>query len=346
MIETQPMNHQVGFKKILVVCSGSVDDRKALRRAAVLADEGGAEVEIFSVVGPQPGADFVSTLGGASQDRLDALRREDRSTAITEHLQETGLSADTSITVVTGKPFLEIVRHVMASECDLVVKAAVHFGALHQQIFGSEDLHLLRKCPVPVWIVRDAHVSDAGPIPQAMPEKPLVIAAVDFDLDADDDASAVSSEEALNQHIVGAALEIARVHGAGLTLIHAWEAPAEGLLQRAAPGISTDEVTAYVHSVERRHRAALDVLAGQVRSAGAAAGVPVSGILLRGDPDEIIPEHVNEAGPLALVMGTVGRSGIYGVIIGNTAEDILTAIDGSVLAVKPPDFHTPLHFED
>jgi nucleotide-binding universal stress UspA family protein len=41
-------------------------------------------------------------------------------------------------------------------------------------------------------------------------------------------------------------------------------------------------------------------------------------------------------------MGTVARTGIPGLIIGNTAEAILDQITCSVLAAKPPGFVTPV----
>jgi len=41
-------------------------------------------------------------------------------------------------------------------------------------------------------------------------------------------------------------------------------------------------------------------------------------------------------------MGTVGRTGIQGFFIGNTAEEILNQVECSVLAVKPPGFQTPV----
>jgi nucleotide-binding universal stress UspA family protein len=42
----------------------------------------------------------------------------------------------------------------------------------------------------------------------------------------------------------------------------------------------------------------------------------------------------------------VARTGIPGLIIGNTAESVLSKIDCSVLAVKPPNFITPVTLED
>jgi nucleotide-binding universal stress UspA family protein len=41
-------------------------------------------------------------------------------------------------------------------------------------------------------------------------------------------------------------------------------------------------------------------------------------------------------------MGTVARTGIAGLVMGNTAERTLQRLRGSVFAVKPPGFQTPV----
>jgi nucleotide-binding universal stress UspA family protein len=41
-------------------------------------------------------------------------------------------------------------------------------------------------------------------------------------------------------------------------------------------------------------------------------------------------------------MGTVSRTGVAGLLIGNTAEKLLQKVNCSVLAVKPDDFSTPV----
>ncbi len=46
-----------------------------------------------------------------------------------------------------------------------------------------------------------------------------------------------------------------------------------------------------------------------------------------------------------IVMGTVTRTGIPGLINENAAEDLLADLHCSVLAVKPPDFRTPVTLE-
>ena len=47
-----------------------------------------------------------------------------------------------------------------------------------------------------------------------------------------------------------------------------------------------------------------------------------------------------------LVMGTVARTGIPGLLIGNTAETVLDRARCSVLAVKPSDFRSPIRVDE
>ena len=43
-----------------------------------------------------------------------------------------------------------------------------------------------------------------------------------------------------------------------------------------------------------------------------------------------------------IVVGTVGRTGIAGLLIGNTAESIFSQVESPVLAIKPEGFQTPV----
>lgn len=54
------------------------------------------------------------------------------------------------------------------------------------------------------------------------------------------------------------------------------------------------------------------------------------------------PECATALGAELVVMGTLGRTGITGFVIGNTAEQILNQIDCSVLAIKPAGFISPV----
>ena len=43
-----------------------------------------------------------------------------------------------------------------------------------------------------------------------------------------------------------------------------------------------------------------------------------------------------------IVMGTVGRTGLPGLFIGNTAENVIDQVDCSLLAVRPEGFASPV----
>jgi hypothetical protein len=43
-----------------------------------------------------------------------------------------------------------------------------------------------------------------------------------------------------------------------------------------------------------------------------------------------------------IVMGSVGRRGVSGFLIGNTAERVLHTAESSLLVIKPDDFETPV----
>jgi len=64
--------------------------------------------------------------------------------------------------------------------------------------------------------------------------------------------------------------------------------------------------------------------------------------LLQGRPELVIPELARNKKIELIVMGTVCRTGVPGLIIGNTAETVLRMVDCAVLTVKPPGFVTPV----
>jgi len=73
--------------------------------------------------------------------------------------------------------------------------------------------------------------------------------------------------------------------------------------------------------------------------------LPGSGCRRRGQSElELLAKRIRQAD--LVVMGTVSRTGIPGLLIGNTAEVILNNLECSVLAVKPADFATPVSFSE
>ncbi|WP_306117569.1 MULTISPECIES: universal stress protein [unclassified Roseitalea] len=315
------------FASILAVCSGDEGDRALLARAAELAGAHNARLTVLALVPAGRELDRLARHAGVSAghiaERMGADARSKAETAVR------ALDLSARITARVGRPFYEIIRQVIDDGHDLVIKTAEPIDAAHRYLFASTDQHLLRKCPCPVWLVMP---ESAGPVRH-------VLAAVDVD---DSDADEPGTLSGLNAEIVRSAAAIAALAGATLHLLHVWEAPAEDLVRRWS---SDDEgALSYVRDTLARHEKGLDVLAAQTaRTFGDS--LPRSRIrrhLVRGNPRRAIPEQVRALGADILVMGTLTRTGVPGLIIGNTAEDILNVVECSVVTVKPPGYVSPV----
>jgi nucleotide-binding universal stress UspA family protein len=238
--------------------------------------------------------------------------------------------------VLVGIPFLEIIREVLRNGRDLVIRTPENPDWL-DRLFGSDDMHLLRKCPCPVWLIK----------PEKLKSYRRILAAVDLgELDL---PSEVESQRAMNRQILEMASSLAFSEFAELHVAHAWEAIGESLMRH---GVLTSEpeeqVRTYVEQVRQQHEARLYRLMGELTGdlgRDATEYLEPQIHLVKGGARKEIPALAKRLGADLVVMGTVARTGIPGFLIGNTAETILNQIDCSVLAIKPPGFATPVTLE-
>ena len=90
--------------------------------------------------------------------------------------------------VASGEPFIELIRQVLRCNFDLlaIMSAKKQIG-LPASFFGSTQMHLLRKCPCPLWIVK----------PESVPEIKNILTPIDA-------ASEEPSEMSLNDSLIKA----------------------------------------------------------------------------------------------------------------------------------------------
>jgi nucleotide-binding universal stress UspA family protein len=231
--------------------------------------------------------------------------------------------------VLVGTPFLEVIREVMRYKHDLVVKTAEDPEWL-DRLLGSDDMHLLRKCPCPVWMLK----------PGAPARFRNILATVD--VDDDQSSGELEIQKALNDQVLQLSASLAVTEQAELYVGHAWDAiDANSLRGRLLRSLHA-HLSQYNESV-RQHRLEnvnllLDRLAPDLRP----ENLEIQTQLVEGAPHMAIPAMACDIKADLVVMGTVARTGIPGFIVGNTAEMILSQIACAVLAVKPPGFSSPV----
>jgi universal stress protein E len=146
----------------------------------------------------------------------------------------------------------------------------------------------------------------------------------------------------LNRRVVDAACRVAGAPDAEVIVLHAWDAVGEGMLWAFSGGsdarMSADRDINEIR--DARHQAMNRFLA-QVRAQN-GPGPRLVPRLPRGTAETVIHEQSRQLGADLVVMGTVARTGLSGMFIGNTAENIINSLECPVLAVKPEGFESPL----
>lgn len=307
------------FKNILVLLGGVNEQDPALVRATALAASNQARLtlalclEEFGEDGP--GDELRQVI-------VDGLRV--RLLALADNLRQRGLHAD--VEILFGRTFIEAIVRVLRHQHDLLIKTARGHGADPLFGFGSTDMHLLRKCPCPVWMIHPegglygpAHAGG-------------VLAAVDPDPDN-------ATKQALSTMIMQLATSLSLLEQKPMHVVHAWHLPAQTtLLNSPWLKVPQAEIDRLAGEARRSHRNRFNSVITEFRPIVPAMQVHFP----EGLPEQVIPRIARDHDIEVIVMATIARTGIPGLIIGNVAESVLGQVNCSVLAIKPADFVTPV----
>ena len=323
------------FNQILFVTAADLEAEGDLARAVALAERCQAALKVVTVVEALattavfPG---IAITGAQVQTALVNEQRRYLESLASPWQERLAIRVE----VLVGTTALAVIQEVLRHGHDLVLKVACPVGRL-DRLLGTEDMQLMRKCPCPVWLVkRDAPASVR-----------CVLAAVDVG-DFYPPAE-LETRQALNLLALELAASVALAEFAELHLVHVWSAIGEGALRGAFVGAPEEQVQAYVEAIRTRYELSLERL---VALASGRLGQAVVDFLkpqrhlLKGSPLDEIPALAGRIGADLVVLGTVARTGIPGLIMGNTAEYLLHRLDCSVLALKPPGFVCPITVAD
>jgi nucleotide-binding universal stress UspA family protein len=306
------------FKNILYHADGDKPSQASLNRALALAQANEARLTVMDVISETEEATDIEQRYDLNLQELLRRRRLEQLEAWLEPHTHNGSPVYTQ--VVSGTPFLELIRAVQRNDFDLLIKPPhPHEGLTERLLYGSFDLHLLRKCPCPVWIDR----------PESAHPYRNILAAVD--------PSDLSCLE-LNRLIMDLASSLAARESAQLHVLHAWRLPGESMMRSGRARISATEVERLLAETQQSHRQRLNELLGDYGLSTDSPGVE----LVKEKAAKAITSLAETRHIDLIVMGTVGRTGIPGFIIGNTAEDVLRTTRASILAVKPSGFVSPV----
>jgi nucleotide-binding universal stress UspA family protein len=314
---------------VLYYVDSKEPDLVLLERVVAGAKMHGARLTVAAVV--EQGGRSAVPLAGKIVDPL-ALEAElvaARDQQLANALETVDLGdVETEITVLAGHPVRAILEEVQWKGVDFLVKAPAPSDGLRQWFFGSTDMQLMRCCPCPVAVARPSTREGAH----------RAVACLDYD--GDDEA-----KRRLNDRILDSAVLAQAGEHSEIFVLHAWDLYGYSLLAQGRGKLPPERLR---EAVERErvarqkwfetriadHRATLDE--------EQAARFDPKLELVRGDARQVIPQRVKELDADLVGLGTASRAGVSGLLIGNTAEEILGRVDCSVVVHKPDGFVSPV----
>jgi nucleotide-binding universal stress UspA family protein len=305
------------FKNLLLLDPGPDGRNVALNRALALAKANEARLTVAGPAEEVPD-EIAEIVRRTTSKDLDAAAHEAEREALEQWVGN--LPADAppvTIEVLERDSYVEILQQVERGGHDLLMLTAEgEIGGW----FGSTATHLLRKSAVPVWVMKH----------HPQPRYRSVLIALDRDLSD-------TTGEQLNIKLLELGASLAAAEGSELHIGHAWTIYAESVLRNRL-GASGAQMEKIAEETLRSREQWMDALLARVPAAKDAANVNFA----RGEPHKAVPRLVEDLGVDLIVMGTLGRSGMFGGLIGDTAERILNRVQCAVLAVKPDGFKSPV----
>jgi len=262
------------FKNILLIADGECWRETAFQKAFSLAQHNQADLTLIHFVDfPQASG----LLGDAPYKKLKNAFIEERESDLDGVIRQAAKGINITRKIIEGSMFPGIIMEVLRHRYDLVIKCAEENSSLYERVFGSSDMHLLRKCPCPVWIMK---TGDKGRYQR-------ILAAVDVEREEDKKSSG------LNRQILELASSLALSEFAELHIVHAWTAWGEGLLNTPRFSAVDDEEVA--DWVEKQRLADAEKMQQLIQSLEQVLGAKTREYIkpqihtIKGEPHRVIP---------------------------------------------------------
>lgn len=302
------------FKNILVVLNPETDKQYALARAVRLAKEQNSQqpikITLFLAV-----YDFsfevTALISSEERDEMHKKVIQQRSELIQPYLEKyADPMIEFSSTVVWNSNEAEaIAQQVEQHQYDLVVKYTKEQDSLAALLFTPMDWQLLRKCNVPILMVKDGDWK----------HQRRILVAVNVAGDQEYHAT-------FNKELVSISLDLAESFDRGnIHLVSAYPAAPVNM----AIDLPEFNTTEYSQSIRGQHLINMKALRQEF-------GIDEDHThVLEGFPEEVIPQVAQELGAELVVLGTIGRTGLSAAFLGNTAEHVISKLNCNLLAIKP-----------
>lgn len=297
-------------KRILVVISGRHNEHPALERALKFAEFGDVHIHLFNSI-YEPVMELTDVLSSEHRKEMKSQYMADRylyMDTLADDLDQKGISC--SVNVAWHRELHEAIEEIVDElEPDLVIKRITADRFNINPFAMPVDRHLLRYCKAPILLIRDSLWGN----------KPILAAI--------DPTVTDTKHIALNHNILEYSKMLAKVTKTQLHSVNTFETPNMGpTMDVGWANIDFESIKINTTNTHKNKMESLlkehDLFINPYH-------------VLEGRADIAIPNIAKKIDAQLLILGTVGRTGLSGAFIGNTAEHILANMNCDILTLKP-----------
>ena len=287
---------------IIVIADAAGEQPKAIAQASQLASLYQAPLKIFGFCYDNlRDLDDQPDKARQAREAIMKAHRQALLDACQQHLQ--GL--DWQLEVIWEKHLHRYINHYV-HEHPVALVAKTGHRRQGPTLYTPTDWYLLRECQAPVLIMAEQHWRHGQD----------VLACIDLGSQRED-------KQALNLKLLNQGRQLADALGGQL---HAcYVEPVSPVLR----DLGLVDSRQALHKAKQRYQPLMDELA---RSFGMEKD---HWHIKAGQPQRVIPSLAAELKVATVVIGTIGRIGLTGSLLGNTAEQVLNLLKTDVLALKP-----------
>jgi len=298
------------IQKLLVVVDPTVERDFVVERAMMLAKITNAKINFFINNNALSRHNFnyegISTEFFETQRTLFEKQHEKLLINLVAQFTEAGLEA--SADLASGNSLAEaVIQRVSESRPDLVLKSTHHHSLIERTLITNTDWRLIRKCPVPLMLVKPNQWKISGSVVTAI-----------------DPMHTKSEQSTLDELLLTLTGQIAHFLNLKPHLFHSYFPFASSLFPMGG------ESAEYLSRIRLQHQEKLKL----VTSKHAFKEENIH--LCQGELIPTLIEYLAKSEANLVVMGSLSRSSIERAIIGYTAEKILERCPCDILVVKTP----------
>lgn len=283
------------YARLFVIIDPTREEQPALSRAVALLRTGGGHIHVFCCVYEN---DFSPYSSRQEAERHAREQARQKLQTLVEPLVSDTITLEAEVDW-NERWFESAIKACARVKADLLLKSTFSADVRSHGFSKHSDYHILRRSPCPVLLSKAAS------------ERPYqrVLAALALE---DNDRK----HDALNQHVMAEARKVCRRSGASLFAVAAVE---------GAPNIT--------QILKITENADAEKLSDEYIVSQHFGIDPDKVIIDYGPATAVLVEAVETVPADLLIMGTAGRSGIAGAMVGNTCEKVLDAVSVDILTV-------------